>query len=146
MWQISVFTLAHTVTLVLGAMGWVTIPAAIVEPLIAASIVYVALENIFTESLHAWRTFLIFGFGLLHGLGFASVLAEFGLPATRFLPALLGFNVGVEVGQLTVVAIAFFTISFWCRNHPSYRQWVAMPASVIIALTGAWWFYERVFM
>jgi len=123
----------------------VNIPAAIVEPLIAASIVYVACENIFTDRLHTWRTALIFAFGLLHGLGFASVLGEFGLPATRFIPALLGFNIGVELGQLTVVAIAFFTIALWCRKHPNYRQWVAIPASILIALIGAWWFLQRVF-
>lgn len=144
-WQISVFTLAHTVTLILGALGWITIPATIVEPLIAASIVYVAFENLVTESLHPWRTLVIFGFGLLHGLGFASVLAEFGLPGSRFVPALIGFNIGVETGQLTVVAIAFLTVGVWCRNHPDYRQWIAVPASVIIGLTGAWWFYQRVF-
>ncbi|MEM7257854.1 MAG: HupE/UreJ family protein [Pseudomonadota bacterium] len=145
-WQISLFTVAHTVTLVMGALGWVNIPASIVEPLIAASIVYVACENIFTDQLGRWRTLLIFAFGLLHGLGFASVLGEFGLPVTQFIPALIGFNIGVELGQLTVVAIAFFAIAVWFRKHPKYRQWVAIPASVLIALTGAWWFVERVFL
>ena len=145
-WQISLFTLAHTVTLVLGALGWVNIPGSIVEPLIAASIVYVACENIFTDQLGRWRTFLIFAFGLLHGLGFASVLGEFGLPVNQFIPALVGFNVGVELGQLTVVAIAFFAVGIWFRKHPKYRQWIAIPASVLIALVGAWWFIERVFL
>ena len=82
---------------------------------------------------------------MLHGLGFASVLGEFGLPANSFIPALVGFNIGVEIGQLTVVAIAFFAIALWCRNHPNYRRWVAIPASVLIGLTGTWWFVERVF-
>lgn len=145
-WQISVFTVAHTVTLALGALGWVSIPATIVEPLIAASIVYVAFENVFTQSLHRWRTLIIFCFGLLHGLGFASVLAEFGLPANRFVPALVGFNIGVELGQLAVVAMAFLGIAVWCRNHPNYRQWIAIPASIIIGLIGAWWFIQRVFL
>jgi hydrogenase/urease accessory protein HupE len=145
-WQISLFTLAHTVTLVLGALGLVNVPGSIVEPLIAASIVYVALENIFTDKLGRWRTVLIFAFGLLHGLGFASVLGEFGLPVNQFIPALVGFNVGVELGQLTVVAIAFFAVGIWFRKHPRYRQWIAIPASVIIALVGAWWFIERVFL
>jgi len=144
--QISVFTLAHTITLLLGALGWVEVPASVVEPLIAASIVFVAVENLFTDSLRRWRTLLIFFFGLLHGLGFASVLGEFGLPTTQFIPALLGFNVGVEVGQLTVIAVAFFAISLWLRNHPNYRQWVVVPASLLIALTGGWWFFERVFL
>ncbi|WHZ37310.1 HupE/UreJ family protein [Sagittula sp. MA-2] len=110
LWQISAFTLAHTVTLALGALGYVSIPGSIVEPIIAASIVYVAVENIVSDKLHRWRPLVIFIFGLLHGLGFASVLQEFGLPENQFIPALIGFNVGVEFGQLTVIAIAFLLV------------------------------------
>lgn len=110
LWQISAFTFAHTVTLALGALGYVTIPGSIVEPLIAASIVYVAIENVVTDKLNKWRPVIIFGFGLLHGLGFASVLQEFGLPASQFVPALIGFNIGVEIGQLTVIALAFLLV------------------------------------
>lgn len=145
LWQISAFTLAHTVTLALGALGWVTISASIVEPLIAASIVYVAVENILTDKLSRWRPAVILGFGLLHGLGFASVLGEYGLPEGRFFPALIGFNVGVEFGQLAVIAIAFVTVGLWFRNKPWYRTRIAIPASVMIALTGAFWFVQRVF-
>ncbi|WP_417603533.1 HupE/UreJ family protein [Primorskyibacter flagellatus] len=104
LWQISAFTLAHTVTLALGATGVVSVSPAIVEPLIAASIAYVAFENIRSPVMSRWRPLVIFGFGLLHGLGFASVLGEFGLPQDRFLSALIGFNIGVELGQLTVIA------------------------------------------
>jgi hypothetical protein len=111
LWQISAFTLAHTVTLALGALGYVNIPGSIVEPIIAASIVYVAVENIVSEKLHRWRPLVIFVFGLLHGLGFASVLGDFGLPADQFVPALIGFNVGVEVGQLSVIAFAFILVA-----------------------------------
>ena len=111
LWQISAFTLAHTVTLALGALGWVTVPGAIVEPLIAASIVFVAVENITSRGLSPWRPAVVFGFGLLHGLGFASVLGEFGLPEGQFIPALIGFNIGVEIGQLTVVALAFLVVA-----------------------------------
>ncbi len=110
LWQISAFTLAHTVTLALGALGYVNIPGNIVEPIIAASIVYVAVENIVSDKLHRWRPLVIFAFGLLHGLGFASVLGEFGLPSNQFIPALIGFNVGVEIGQLTVIAAAFLLV------------------------------------
>ena len=106
-WQVSAFTLAHTITLALAALGYVTIPAAIVEPLIALSIVFVALENIWAQGLSRWRPLIVFGFGLLHGLGFASVLGAFGLPEGTFLPALVGFNIGVEIGQLAVIAVAF---------------------------------------
>jgi len=143
--QVTAFTLAHTVTLALGALGLVTIPASVVEPLIAASIVFVAVENIFARKLNPWRTFIIFGFGLLHGLGFASVLAEFGMPSNGFIPALVGFNVGVELGQLAVIAIAFFAVGLWFRNKTWYRPVVAVPASVAIAIVGAGWFVERVF-
>jgi len=108
--QVSLFTVAHTLTLALAALGYVVLPGSIVEPLIAASIVFVAVENIFTKGLSRWRPFVVFGFGLLHGLGFASVLAEFGLPENAFIPALIGFNIGVEVGQLAVIAVMFLCV------------------------------------
>ncbi|MCB5198054.1 HupE/UreJ family protein [Loktanella sp. TSTF-M6] len=110
LWQVSAFTLAHTITLALAALGYVTVPASIVEPLIALSIAYVAIENLFSRGLSPWRPVIIFGFGLLHGLGFASVLAEFGLPEGQFVPALIGFNIGVEIGQLSVIALAFLCV------------------------------------
>jgi hypothetical protein len=210
LWQVSAFTLAHTVTLALGALGWVNVPGSIVEPLIAASIVFVAVENITSKGLSKWRPFVVFGFGLLHGLGFASVLGEFGLPENQFIPALIGFNVGVEMGQLFVIALAFvlvwvalrvdalkmtersgqvfygilalsfvalsflangagFTqtmgttapvfliplagLSLLCLlsvvnvdKLDSFRSYVAVPASAAIALVGAYWFVERVFL
>ena len=120
LWQISAFTLAHTITLALAALGYVNLSGTlfagsietivVVEALIALSIVYVAIENLFTEGLSPWRPFIIFGFGLLHGLGFASVLAEFGLPQSSFIPALIGFNIGVEIGQIGVVAVAYLIV------------------------------------
>jgi hypothetical protein len=143
-WQISAFTLAHTVTLALGAMGWVNVPGSIVEPLIAASIVYVAVENIFAKGLSPWRPFVIFGFGLLHGLGFASVLGEFGLPEGQFIPALIAFNIGVELGQLAIIALAFLAVGGFTRKS-WYRAAIAIPASCIIAFVGAYWCIERVF-
>lgn len=145
-WQISAFTLAHTVTLAAGALGWVVVSPAIVEPLIAASIVFVAVENIAFNKLNPWRPLVIFGFGLLHGLGFASVLGEFGLPQSQFIPALIGFNVGVEIGQLTIIAIAFLAVELWFRGRDWYRARVTIPASAVIAAIGAWWFIERVFL
>ena len=144
-WQVSAFTLAHTVTLALGALGIVNIPGEIVEPLIAASIVYVAIENLFASGLNPWRPVVIFGFGLLHGLGFASVLGEFGLPSGQFIPALIGFNIGVEFGQLAVIAIAFVLVG-WAARRNWYRSYIALPASCVIAAVGAYWFVERVFL
>ncbi|SEO30203.1 HupE / UreJ protein [Salinihabitans flavidus] len=145
-WQISAFTLAHTMTLALGALGWVVVPGSIVEPLIAASITYVAVENILSRGLSRSRPVVVFGFGLLHGLGFASVLEEFGLPQDQFIPALLGFNVGVELGQLTVIALAFLAVGVWFGRKPWYRARIAIPASGVIALVGVYWFVERVFL
>lgn len=145
LWQISAFTLAHTVTLALGELGLVRIDPGIVEPLIAASIVFVAVENVFVRRLHRWRPVMVFGFGLLHGLGFAAVLGQFGLPEQQFLPALIGFNVGVELGQVAVIAVAFFSVGLWFRNKIWYRGRIAIPASIVIALIGAYWFVERVF-
>ncbi|MEM7317525.1 MAG: HupE/UreJ family protein [Pseudomonadota bacterium] len=145
-WQITAFTLAHTVTLALGATGAVHVDPAYVEPLIAASITFVALENVFVRQMHPWRPMVVFGFGLLHGLGFAGVLGEFGLPPGQFLPALLGFNVGVEIGQLAVIAIAFLTVGLWFRNRHWYRGRIAIPASIVIAAIGAYLMIERIFL
>jgi len=113
--QVSLFTLAHTITLALAALGYVNVPGNIVEPLIAASIVFIAVENIWAREISRWRPFVIFGFGLLHGMGFASVLAEFGLPDQTFVPALIGFNVGVEIGQLAVIAVMFLCVAVALR-------------------------------
>lgn len=146
LWQVSAFTLAHTVTLALGALGWVVVTPRVVEPLIAASIVYVAIENLFTDGLSPWRPLLVFGFGLLHGLGFASVLGEYGLPEGQFVPALVGFNVGVEFGQLAVIAAAFLAVGLWFRSERWYRPAIAIPASCAIALVGAFWLVERVLL
>ncbi|MCL6282032.1 HupE/UreJ family protein [Ruegeria sp. 2012CJ41-6] len=145
-WQISAFTLAHTLTLALGTLGVVQVRPEIVEPLIALSIVFVALENIFVRRLYPWRVVVVFGFGLLHGLGFATVLGEYGLPAAQFIPALVGFNIGVEIGQLTVIAIAFLTVGLWFRDRSWYRGRIAIPASLVIAGIGAYWFVERVYL
>jgi hypothetical protein len=206
--QVTAFTAAHTISLALAALGYVNIPGSIVEPVIAASIVYVALENVFSRGLSPWRPALIFGFGLLHGLGFATVLGDYGIPESAFIPALLGFNVGVEVGQLLVIALAFAIVAVAVRlsadgkrnpvaaaayigvavvlvpalvvplstlgadvvetylpvlfmaaalaglagascavdRYETYRHMVAMPASIGIALVGAYWVVERVFL
>lgn len=142
--QVTAFTLAHTVTLALASLGLVRISPAIVEPLIAASIVFVAVENILRPQLGIWRTGVVFLFGLLHGLGFASVLGELGGGGANFLARLIGFNIGVEIGQLAVIAGAFGLVGFWFGGKPWYRGRIAIPASVLIAAIGAFWFVERV--
>lgn len=142
--QITSFTLAHSVTLALGIYGVVNIPASIVEPLIAASIIYVCVENIYADRLSRWRPIVIFLFGLLHGLGFASVLQEVGLSSSSFVTSLIGFNVGVELGQLTVIAACFLAIGIWFRNKPWYRRIITIPASIVIAIIATYWLVERV--
>lgn len=145
LWQITSFTIAHSVTLALGILGLVNISADIVEPLIALSIVYVCVENILSDKLHSWRPVIIFSFGLLHGLGFASVLIEIGLSSNYFISGLIAFNLGLELGQLSVIAICFFAMAVWFRHKSWYRSRITVPASGIIALIGAYWFIERAF-
>ncbi|MEM8540122.1 MAG: HupE/UreJ family protein [Pseudomonadota bacterium] len=144
--QVTTFTLAHTVTLALGILGLVNIAPEIVEPLIAASIVYVAVENLVSREMTKWRLAIVFAFGLLHGLGFASVLGDFGLESGRFITSLIGFNVGVEFGQLTVIALAFLAVGLWFGGKSWYRPYISNPASILIGLVGAYWFVERVFL
>jgi hypothetical protein len=143
--QVSVFTVAHTLTLGLAAAGWVRAPGALIEPLIAVSIAYVAVENLFTREMTPWRPLVVFGFGLFHGLGFASVLLDLGLPENQFLTALVGFNVGVELGQLTVILAAWFLLHRY-SDQPWYRPRIALPASALIAFAGAWWAVQRIFL
>ncbi len=121
------------------------VPPAVVEPLIAASIVYVAVENILTTTYRKSRTLVVFGFGLLHGLGFAAVLGEIGLDPARFITGLIGFNIGVELGQITVIALAYLAVGLWFGQKDWYRNVVAIPASLAIAIVGAFWFVQRVF-
>lgn len=142
--QVTAFTLAHTLTLGLSVYGIVSLSPAIVEPLIAASIAYVAVENIVTAKLHAWRPFVVFGFGLLHGLGFAGVLQEIGLPRSEFLTALLTFNLGVELGQLTVITLAWLLIGLWWKTKSWYRARLVQPLSALIAAVGVYWTIERI--
>jgi len=144
LWQISAFTVAHTVTLALSTYGVVRLPPSIVEPLIALSIAYVAIENIFTPELHTWRPALVFCFGLLHGMGFAGALAELGLPQGQYANALVSFNVGVELGQLSVIAAAFLLVG-WFRNAAWYRKGIVIPGSALIACVGLYWSVERAF-
>ncbi len=140
--QVTAFTIAHSVTLALGLYGIVNIAPSIVEPLIALSIVYVALENTFTRKLHAWRPVIVFAFGLLHGLGFAGVLREIGLEQGQFALGLVAFNVGVELGQLAVIALAFLAVGLFLQRS-WYRNRIVIPASFAIAAMGAYWVVER---
>ena len=147
--QISTFTVAHTATLGLAAAGVITPNAAVVEPIIAASIAFVAVENLVLTDMPRWRPVVVFLFGLVHGMGFAGFFGELGLPRDQFLGGLIGFNVGVEIGQLSVVALAFILsigAQKWMTRAGSicqYRRYVVVPLSLLIALVGTWWALER---
>lgn len=144
LYQVTAFTIAHTITLGLSLYGLISLPSGIVEPLIAASIVYVGVENVLTPKLKPWRVFVVFGFGLLHGMGFAGVLQAIGLPENEYLNALIAFNIGVEFGQLAVISAAFLAIGAWFRDRPWYRARIVIPGSLAIAAVGAYWAVERV--
>ncbi len=144
--QVTIFTLAHSITLALGIYDFIPLTdenLKWIEALIAASIVYVCIENIFFNQLTRWRPLVIFAFGLLHGLGFASVLRDFGLSEGSFAIGLVAFNIGVEIGQITVIAICFLLVGLWFRNKPWYRKVITIPASIIIALIAIYWVLER---
>ena len=142
--QISIFTLAHTITLAMSSLGLVTIAAVVVEPLIALSIVYIAYENIFRPQLTKYRIITIFLFGLLHGLGFAGVLKTFGLPKENLILALFGFNIGVELGQITLVLLGFIILTYIFKGKKRYRAYVTLPGSFLIGIFGLWWTLERI--
>ena len=144
--QITAFTLAHSITLGLTIYGAISLSPSVIEPLIALSIVAVGVENIFVKELKTRRVVIVFLFGLLHGMGFAGVLSQLGLPESDFATALVFFNVGVEVGQLFVIAFAFLCVFWIIKNQPLYRQWVVIPVSALISLIGLYWTYERLFL
>ncbi len=139
---VTTFTLAHSVTLILSSIGAVRLSPALVEPAIALSIAWIGVENLLLSRVHAWRTVVVFLFGLLHGLGFAAALAELGLPQRGFIGALLSFNVGVEFGQLAVIALALL-LTGWLRPRPWYRKMIVIPGSMVIALLGMVWMVQR---
>jgi hypothetical protein len=147
--QISTFTVAHTVTLGLAAAGVISPQAGIVEPLIAATIAFVAIENVFLPDMPSWRPLFVFTFGLIHGLGFAGFFGELGLPAGQFWSALVSFNIGVEIGQLTVIGLALllaYGLRRWfaaTNRVTAYRRWIVVPVSLCIAMVGMWWAVER---
>jgi len=140
--QVTTFTAAHTITLALATLGYVSVDPKIVEPIIAASIAIVALENIFRPTYGKFRLLLVFIFGLIHGLGFAQRLIDERIPEGSVISALLGFNVGVELGQLAVIGLAV-AATFWIKDEDKYRRWVVIPASALIALAGIAWAYQR---
>ena len=143
LWQVTVFTVAHSITLALATLGIITLSPIIVEPLIAASIAFVALENLRHHTLTKSRIIIVFIFGLLHGMGFAGVLGEIGLNPIAFISSLISFNVGVELGQLAVITGMYLAFGSWLGKTQYWEKWFRTPLSIIIAMIGIFWFVER---
>jgi hydrogenase/urease accessory protein HupE len=146
---VTAFTIAHSITLSLATLDIVAIPGTIVEPAIAASIVYVAVENFFTCNIDGrWR--ITFAFGLIHGFGFAGALREIGLPTNAVAPALAAFNIGVEIGQVAIVSIvvpaliALDGLIAIDKNRPARAATVVYTLSALIGVIGSYWFVTRV--
>ena len=139
--QVTAFTFAHSITLALAALGFVKLQLSVFEPLIFLSIVWVAFENTFFKKTTKWRPLVVFTFGLLHGLGFATLLTQYGLPKDNFISLLLAFNVGVEFGQFAVLLAAFILIRF-IYLKTEYKNQLKIPASILIGCTGLFWFIE----
>lgn len=143
--QASMFTLAHSITLALAVYGIIDPPGEIVEPLIAASIMVLALENIFSNKVKPWRMLMIFLFGLIHGMGFAGALSELGMPDYAFATALISFNIGVELGQISIILMMYFLVAKTMGKYPWYRKYVVIPSSIFIAIVAGYWTIERIF-
>jgi hypothetical protein len=146
LWQATAFTVAHSVTLALSMKNIIVLPGAVVEPIIALSILFVAVENMLLTELKAWRVLIVFMFGLIHGMGFASALNEIGLPRNKFFTSIISFNAGVELGQVTVILAVFALLIIPFGKKDWYRTRVVYPLSAVIGLIAAWWTIERVFL
>lgn len=145
LWQATAFTVAHSITLAMSMKNMIVAPSAVVEPIIALSILFVAVENLLLTELKPWRIMLVFMFGLIHGMGFASSLNEIGLPRNKFLVSILSFNVGVELGQITVILAVFLLVIIPLGKISDYRKKVVFPLSIIIGLIALYWTVQRVF-
>ncbi len=144
-WQATAFTVAHSITLGLAMYGLISPPSSLVEPMIALSIFYVAVENILTEKLKPTRLIVVFIFGLLHGMGFASVLTELGLPPNEYVTGLICFNVGVELGQIAVILACWAAFGAWFGKKSWYKKRIVIPVSVLIGIVALYWTIERTF-
>ncbi len=140
--QVTLFTLAHSLTLGLAMGGVISVPTVWVEVAIALSIAFIGIENLFQAKMSRWRPWMVFGFGLVHGLGFAHTFQEIPVDAVSLLPALFSYNVGIELGQVAIIGIALGVVALWWRRD-WYTQFIAQPASACIAIVGLYWAVER---
>lgn len=146
LWQATAFTVAHSVTLALSMKGILVAPGAVVEPVIALSIMFVAIENMLLSELKPWRIVIVFLFGLIHGMGFASALNEIGLPRNKFYTSILSFNAGVEMGQVIIIACVFMLVIIPFGKRVWYRRFIVYPSSILIASIAAYWVIKRSFL
>ena len=145
LWQATAFTVAHSITLGLSMKNIIVAPPAIVEPIIALSILFISIENMMLRELKPWRIMLVFLFGLIHGMGFASSLNEIGLPPGQFATSILCFNLGVELGQVMVILFVYGLLIRPFGRRPWYRRAVVYPISGIIGLVALFWTIQRLF-
>jgi hypothetical protein len=144
-WQATAFTIAHCITLGLAIYGVIHPINSIIEPIIALSILFIAIENILYQELKWWRVLVVFVFGLIHGCGFASALTEVGLPEKNYVLALSTFNIGVEFGQVAVILFAWLVVGKWFAGKTWYRKRIVIPMSVCIGCVALFWTIERTF-
>jgi len=141
----STFTIAHTLTFILGSTKWITIPSTIVEPLIALTIVFSALEHLLQLKIERWRLLLLFFFGLIHGLGFASAISDTALTSSQLIGTIIGFNIGVELGQLTIITLLYLLIIRPFSTKPYFYSKLVFPIATGIGSVALYWFMERIF-
>lgn len=142
--QASMFTLAHTITLGLSMYGIINPPGEIIEPIIALSIVFLAIENVYSDKVKPWRLMMVFIFGLVHGMGFAGALSDLGMPDYAFATALISFNVGVELGQMAIILTMYFLVSRRFSSMNWYRSKLVIPVCLVIAVIAGYWTIERI--
>lgn len=141
--QASMFTLAHTITLGLSMYGIIQVPAGIVEPLIALSIALLAVENMFYREVRPHRLITVFIFGLVHGMGFAGALNDLGMPSNAFFTALISFNLGVELGQISIILLMYYLVTRKYGQRAWYRAKLVLPLCICIAIVAGYWTIER---
>lgn len=141
----TTFTLAHSITLLLAVSKLVSIPSTIVEPIIALTILYSALEAIFQQKRTPWKPFILFFFGLMHGLGFASAFSEIEMDNSAFIQRILGFNLGVELAQLTIMLSLYFTLTRYLSHKKYYHTKIVQPIATGIACLAIFWCMDRLF-
>ena len=142
--QCSVFTISHSISLALAASDIFVLGTTVIEPLIALTILFSAIQNIASDKINKGRWLLIFVFGLIHGLGFASALKTNGIPTNKFANSLVAFNIGVEIAQLMVILVAYWSAGRWFSNKIWYKNRIVYPISALTACVAMYWTIMRI--